>query len=62
MIDPTYDTNEIKKNEAWHVAWVLAQIKDDDAPIGWAKWIPTAECLLATFKITPKKTYGRNAK
>lgn len=55
MEDPTYNTEEIKQNPIWHVAWVLAQIKDDNAPLGWSKWISTAECLLGTFDIIPKK-------
>lgn len=55
MIDPTYDTDEIKKNKVWYLAYVLAQIKDDNAPIGWSRWITTAECLMHNFNITPKK-------
>jgi len=55
MIDPTYDISKIKKNPEWHLAWVIAQIKDDYAPLEWSKHIVLARCLLDTFTIKPKK-------
>lgn len=55
MTDPTYNIDEIKKNPVWHVAWVLSEIQNDDAPIGWSKKIPTAEHLLAAFKMKARE-------
>lgn len=52
--DPTYDIEQIKANPEWHVAWVLSEIENDRAPIGWGKYLPTARCLLAAFDMTPK--------
>jgi hypothetical protein len=54
MTDPTYRKEEIEANRAWHVAWVMSEIQNDFAPIGWGKYIPLAESLLYAFDITPK--------
>lgn len=55
MSDPTYSKAEIESNPIWHLAFVLSEIRNDSAPIGWGSYIPTAECLLDAFDITPKK-------
>lgn len=55
MNDPTYNKEEIKKNKVWHIAWVLSEIRNDSAPLGWGSYISTAECLLGTFDIKVKK-------
>ena len=34
--DPTYVKEEIEANPEWHVAWVLSEILNDNAPIGWS--------------------------
>ena len=56
MTDPTYNKDEIKANPVWHVAWVLSEIQNDGAPMGWSKYIYTAECLLAAFDMKPKES------
>jgi hypothetical protein len=53
--DPTYNTELIQANRLWHVAWVLSEIRNDSAPIGWSRYISDAECLLAAFDMTPKR-------
>lgn len=53
-MDPTYDIREIEKNPEWDVAFVLSEIYNDDAPLGWSKYIDAAKCLLATFEIKRK--------
>lgn len=55
MSDPTYDRAEINKNPAWELAFSLSEIQNDGAPIGWSKYIGTAECLLSAFTIKRKK-------
>lgn len=55
MPDPTYDKKAIKKNKVWYVAFVLSEIMNDEAPIGWSKYISTAEHLFASFDMKPKK-------
>lgn len=56
--DPTYDRNEIDNNPEWHLAFVLSEIMNDYAPIGWSKYIGTARCLLDAFDIKPKKSFA----
>lgn len=50
MNDPTYVTAEIKKNPVWHAAWVLSEIYNDNAPIGWGRYISTAKRMSEIFK------------
>ena len=54
MNDPTYDRKEIDVNPVWRLAFVLSEIMNDNAPIGWGRYIYPAECLLNHFEITPK--------
>lgn len=54
MNDPTYNREEIAKNPEWDLAFVLSEIENDRAPMGWSKYIGTAKCLLAHYTITPK--------
>lgn len=54
MLDPTYDQTEINKNPAWQLAFSLSEIMNDDAPIGWSKYISTAKCLLSNYDIKRK--------
>ena len=54
MNDPTYVQDEIEKNPAWELAFVLSEIQNDNAPIGWGKYIWIAECLLNTYDIKKK--------
>lgn len=54
MSDPTYDKAEINKNPEWELAFVMSEIMNDDAPIGWGKYIGPARGLLAHFNIKAK--------
>lgn len=49
--DPTYKQAEIEANPTWHLAWVLSEIQNDNAPIGWGQYIHTAELLMRRFDI-----------
>ena len=55
MLDPTYNTEEIAKNPAWQLAFDLSEIRNDNAPIGWSKFIFTAECLLKLYRMERAK-------
>jgi len=50
----TYAKEEIDSKPEKELAWVLSEIMNDNAPIGWSKYIWIAECLLANYDITPK--------
>lgn len=54
MIDPTYAQDEIRANPEWDLAFVLSEILNDNAPIGWSRHVLTARCLLAAFDIKRK--------
>lgn len=43
--DPTYDKDEIESNAVWHAAWVLSENFNDNAPIGWGKYIKVADAI-----------------
>lgn len=47
-MDPTYVKEQIEANPVWYLAWTLSEIQNDDAPIGWSKYISTARCLMAS--------------
>ena len=51
MGDPTYNAEEINKNPVWQLAFSLSEIQNDNAPLGWARYIFVAECLLAIYKV-----------
>lgn len=52
--DPTYVKAEIERNPIWDLAFTLSEIMNDDAPMGWGKYISVAECLLDHYEISPK--------
>jgi hypothetical protein len=54
MSDPTYNREEIAANPTWELAWSLSEIQNDNAPIGWGRYIWVAECLIAGFDIKRK--------
>lgn len=43
MNDPTYDKKEIEKNLIWKIAFIISECLNDDAPIGWSRYIDTAK-------------------
>jgi hypothetical protein len=45
MSDPTYITAEIEANPIWRAAFVMSEHLNDNAPIGWSRYIPVAESL-----------------
>jgi hypothetical protein len=50
MTDPTYEKDKINANPVWELAWVLSELQNDNAPIGWGRYISDAECIVAHFK------------
>ena len=50
MTDPTYNKEEIAKKPEWYLAWVLSEIMNGSAPIGWGRYIGAAQCLLGSVK------------
>lgn len=54
MADPTYVRAEIDANPEWELAFTLSEIMNDNAPIGWWKYVSPARCLLAAYEIKRK--------
>lgn len=59
MPDPTYVKSEIEANPVWELAFTLSEIQNDNAPIGWSKYIPTATCLLGNYEIKRKTSEAK---
>lgn len=55
MQDSTYDTEIIKANPIWELAFTISEIDNDQAPIGWNRYIYLAELLLRTYVIERKE-------
>lgn len=55
MSDPTYEKDKINANPVWRLAFLLSEIDNDSAPLGWGKYIWRAESILAAVDITWKK-------
>lgn len=53
--DPTYLKSEIDKNPVWALAHLMSELDNDNAPIGWSRYIPLAQSLLGMFKMIPKE-------
>ena len=34
---------ELAQNGVWHIAFILSEMVNDNAPLGWEKYIPQAE-------------------
>lgn len=54
MKDPTYVREEIDADPEKELAFTLSEIMNDNAPIGWGKYIPVARSLLANYEIKRK--------
>ena len=53
MSDPTYVKDEIKANPVWYAAWIWSEIHNDNAPIGWARYIRDFEHIAEYVTIGP---------
>jgi hypothetical protein len=54
MSDPTYVRAEIDSNPEWKLAWRLSEVDNDNAPVGWGRYIILARWLLATYDLTER--------
>jgi hypothetical protein len=50
MSDPTYVKSEIDANPTWKLAFELSEIDNDNAPIGWFKYIHLANHVIKREK------------
>lgn len=54
MSDPTYDQSKIEANPDWKLAFLLSELDNDFAPIGWSRYIALASALRLKFELIPK--------
>jgi hypothetical protein len=52
--DPTYVKSEIEAKPEYHIAWLLSEYLNDDAPIGWSNYRASARLLLEHYTVTRK--------
>lgn len=50
MSDPTYDRTEINKNPEYLIAFILSELGNDEAPIGWSVYLTDAKVILQELK------------
>jgi hypothetical protein len=55
MKDPTYVREEIESNPEWELAFTMSEIDNDNAPIGWGRYIPLAHGILANYEVNRKR-------
>lgn len=55
MHDPTYDTEIIEANPIYELAFTISEIENDQAPIGWSRYIVLARLLLQIYEIERKE-------
>lgn len=46
MQDPTYNRKEIDNNSITKLAFILSELHNDNAPIGWSSYIVIARWLI----------------
>jgi hypothetical protein len=47
--DPTYIKASINANPEWKLAFWLSEIDNDNAPLGWSKYIMMAKLIIMKF-------------
>lgn len=56
--DPTYDRDQIRMNGTWGIAFIISEMVNDGAPIGWGRYIPLAEEVLKKAQAEERKRHG----
>ena len=62
MQDPTYVKDEIYANPAWKLAFMMSEIDNDLAPIGWGQYISLATNLLNSVNVEYKNEHVERLK
>jgi len=53
--DPTYVEKEIETRPEWELAFFMSEIDNDNAPIGWSKYVPIAEGILNKYYLKERR-------
>lgn len=54
MDDPTYIKVQIEANPIWKFAFWMSEMDNDEAPIGWGRYIPLATWILNKYELRDK--------
>ena len=54
-MDPTYVQDKINAKPEWRLAFLMSEVLNDNAPLGWGRYIPCAEEILRNYDITRKE-------
>jgi hypothetical protein len=52
---PVYAAAEKGKNPVEDLAWLMSELHNDNAPIGWRGYIPLAAALMERFEMKERK-------
>ena len=52
--DPTYVRSEIDANPVWALAFLMSELENDNAPLGWGRYISLASGLLRLYDMEKK--------
>lgn len=53
-MDPTYEKEKIDADPDWELAFMISEIHNDNAPLGWSRYIPLAQSLRHHYEIKRK--------
>lgn len=53
-LDPSYTKAIIDANPVWKLAFWMSEIDNENAPIGWSRYVWLASVILNTFDLTRK--------
>lgn len=59
MMDATYDRKEIDSDPISKRAFQISEKENDNAPIGWSKYIPRAKIEIENLEVENKKLRER---
>ena len=51
MNDPTYERDLINSNQVWKLAFIISEFINDNAPIGWGRYILLASHLINKYGV-----------
>ena len=50
--DPTYNMDEIASNPEWKLAFLISEVLNDQAPLGWGNYTSVASVIMRRYKLS----------
>lgn len=54
-LDPTFNLEVINADPDMELAFCMSELENDNAPIGWSKYLPLAKMLRSHYNISRKE-------